>query len=433
MNLGGFVSSYLTDIIIQGCSVFQGIALARLLGAHGRGLLGAALMWPTMSVQLGLFGITVVIARRAASSPRQSGLLANALAAGLLSSIITTVTLAASLPWALGGAGDGRLRYGYLALGIIAPSQLVLCVQSVSQGSGDFSRFNLIRGTFNPLYAAGLLVMLVIGAGSVGGVLVLMMCSWVAVLGLSLFLARSDCAAMPKVRTLSSLWLEAWPFGVTVSFYEVYQRVDQALLLHFCGASDFGRYVVALSVSSSGCIVMGSMARIGLSMAASSRQGEGFSALANMCRKAIAMWVIWALGLLATSRVLIPTIFGVDFKEAAGLSATLLLGSGSFGLMGLMNSSLQGQGRALPGLASQVVGSMAMLAVGLVLGPRLRVMAVAISYSVGQVTCMAVLTLFTLAHYKGASPLLLIPRAADIKDLVLALKATVRAAFLALV
>src|SRR5438876_11507128 len=63
-----FASTLITNVVIQGCTVIQGILVARLLGPVGRGQFAAAILWPNLFAALGGLGVGVALASRAGCS-----------------------------------------------------------------------------------------------------------------------------------------------------------------------------------------------------------------------------------------------------------------------------------------------------------------------------------------------------------------------------
>ena len=93
------VGTYLTNLALMASSVISGSIAAVALQPAGRGILAAAILWPTITVHAGAFGIQWGIVRRirevgsggadnAAAGALQTSLILSFLEVGLLASVL---------------------------------------------------------------------------------------------------------------------------------------------------------------------------------------------------------------------------------------------------------------------------------------------------------------------------------------------------------
>src|SRR5215469_18551217 len=94
-----FASTLLTNVLIQGCTIVQGILVARLLGPVGRGQFAAAILWPNLFASMGGMGVGVALARRAARAADVAPIIRAALVVTLLTGTIVTALCALAIPW----------------------------------------------------------------------------------------------------------------------------------------------------------------------------------------------------------------------------------------------------------------------------------------------------------------------------------------------
>src|SRR5438477_6264996 len=104
-----FASTLITNVVIQGCTVIQGILVARLLGPVGRGQFAAAILWPNLFAAMGGMGVGVALARRAGRTADLARVIRTGLALTLLSGALAAALCAAAIPWLLPG-GDTIVR-----------------------------------------------------------------------------------------------------------------------------------------------------------------------------------------------------------------------------------------------------------------------------------------------------------------------------------
>src|SRR5215469_1663344 len=94
-----FASTLLTNVVIQGFTIVQGIFVARLLGPIGRGQFAAAILWPNLFAAMGGMGVGVALARRAARAADVAPIIRAALVVTLLTGTIVTALCALAIPW----------------------------------------------------------------------------------------------------------------------------------------------------------------------------------------------------------------------------------------------------------------------------------------------------------------------------------------------
>src|SRR6266487_3986788 len=158
-----FASTLLTNVVIQGCTLVQGILVARLLGPVGRGQFAAAILWPNLFAGMGGMGVGVALARRAGRATD----LARVIRTGLLLTLVTGTVVAAlctaAIPWLLPGSDTVVRNAAYLFVPFILFNQIALAMIAIDQGAGWFGRMNWTRLIVNPVYLALVIVLWLAG------------------------------------------------------------------------------------------------------------------------------------------------------------------------------------------------------------------------------------------------------------------------------
>src|SRR6266536_5676893 len=98
-----FASTLITNVVIQACTVVQGILVARLLGPVGRGQFAAATLWPGLFAAMGGMGVSVALARRAGRAHDLARVIRTGLLLTLLTGTLAAALCTVAIPWLLPG------------------------------------------------------------------------------------------------------------------------------------------------------------------------------------------------------------------------------------------------------------------------------------------------------------------------------------------
>ncbi len=246
---------------IVGLNLVQGILLARLLGAEGRGEYATAILFTQVLLYIGLFGGIEVIARYAANANvavgplRQAAVRLSLLTATLTAGLVIVANLI-SLP---------TDRQYLLPLGIacslsVFGQQLSLIVSAVDRGRGDFTAFNL-----NRLYAAAIFPALLIGAWAFNGISVNVACAlytlsatlscipllWKSFTAPAVSANQEHAAAVTEepVPDTWTLFREGRPYALSMLATDLLERFDLLLFMWFTSLVVQGHYSAMLPVA----------------------------------------------------------------------------------------------------------------------------------------------------------------------------------------
>src|SRR5215471_11918978 len=209
-----FASTLLTNVIIQGFTVVQGILVARLLGPIGRGQFAAAILWPNLFAAMGGMGVGVALARRAGRAKYLAGIIRTSLSLTLVTGFVTTFFCAIAIPWLLPAHGAIVRNAAYVFVPFIIFNHISLGLIAIDQGAGWFRQMNWTRLIVNPVYLILVVGLWLAGVRSVNWFVASLLIATGAVaivrVGLALY-----CAPIPgPMESLRSIFREALPFGV---------------------------------------------------------------------------------------------------------------------------------------------------------------------------------------------------------------------------
>lgn len=412
-----FVPTFATGLAIQAFTVVQGIVLARVLGPEGRGQFAAAIMWPSFFAIIGLMGVNVVLARRAAKSDDLPRLERTALWSSLITGLATMAVCGTAQAWWLGGVDPVVKTAAFVFMPFIFFNHLALCLTSIDHGAGHFHRLNLTRMLVNPVYLVLVIASILAGRVEVVWFVGCLMAATACVALFRLMLSVRSHGLRGDVEPLGPLLREAWPFGMTGLIGPLLQTADKALLLYLLGARDLGIYTVALAAAS----VVGSAAAasgtVGFGMAAQAGIREGFEPVARLFRLVSWIWILGGIAAGFALPFLVPLVYGGEFASAVVPAVALLLVVALTGQSGLLDEALRAQGRAFVGIKGRVAGLSVLLVLGAALAPVWGVMGVVVASILAQLIVLIVFMLAAKAHFHEASLRTLCPGLKDAHEL----------------
>jgi len=422
VGAGSFVGTFGTQVFIQACTVAQGVLVARLLGPTGRGELAAVTLWPTLFAGVGLLGSQVAIARRSA---KESDLAPVTRAAVLMALITASVTAGIGyglLPYLIPEAEQHILPIAGMFLIFIPLNHLALNLAAVDQGAGNFRRFNRTRSLLNPTYLLLIILFWLLGFKQVLWFAAALLVANAVVALVRLSAALRSCRLKGPVLKPLKIIREGLPYGLAQGGDVVYRNLDKGFLLWLLGAENLGFYAVALAAASVSTSLGTSVGAVLFTVAAQSEEGKGFDRIAAVFRKAVIVWLVTAGAIAALLPVFVPLVYGLQFAAASTIAVVLVPGVMFGGLSHLLEQSLQGQGRAFPGVIGRFAGMLLFVAAGTAVAGRWGTVGVAAAFAASQGACLIVLLFLAKVRFRDASLSALAPRWSDVTYLIVLVK-----------
>jgi O-antigen/teichoic acid export membrane protein len=414
-----FLGTFVTTIALHGFALVQGVILARVLGADGRGEFAAIILWPGIIANIGLLGTNLSVTRAAAAARDDVGPVARA--GVLLSLMLLVVAVAAGLgllPLLIPeDSGDIMGLARTFMLWFVPAYMLSAHLAGVDQGQGRFRRLNFFRLLQTPVNVLFLVLLILLGQANLTHcVWALLAAYWVAALGRLAMLGR-QVSLLGAVASLRTLLRQGRPFALAVAFQQLNVRADRILLLWLLADRDLGLYAVAFSAAAVLADAPRSMGIVSLTIAAQERPREGFARVAQIFRAAAIASLGMGVILSAAIYLLLPLVYGWDFADARVIGMILAAGFIPLGLTALLSQTMRGQGRPLVGMFSRMLGMAVMVPMAIVLSDSLRAAGIACAFLAAQTVTLCCMLLLTVRHYRSASLAAMVPRVDDARQL----------------
>lgn len=417
-----YVSTLASSLLIQGCTVLQGVFVARLLGPEGRGQFAAVMLWPTWFASIGLFGIGTALARRAGKA---TDLAATSRTAVVLGSFTSTIASAAALlliPFLLPAAERALLPLAWAAVLLIPINHFTLLLQAAEQGAGRFGLLNLSRSVLYPVYLSALATLWLLHVRSVGWVVTALIAANGSCLALLVAARWRDLVCARAFERPGPIAREGVQFGLANLGTVLQQRADQILVLWLLPVEDLGVYVVALSAVSAVSGTAGALSIVAFTRSAQADVREGFPAVARDFRRAAIVSLGAAILLVPLLPFLVPLIYGSDFARASSVGMMAVAGAILAGLADILDQALRAQGRPFSGLLGRGSAVIVVFLAGFTLTSSFGMLGMAVAYVLAQLTGLTVLASSAVKHFRDGAVSLLMPRPGDVREIVTAVR-----------
>ena len=408
-----YIGTYFTSVFIQGCTVLQGMVLARMLGPEGRGQFAAILLWPSMFAALGLMGVNMALTRRAGAGEDPGLLSRSAIIISSITGITTVLVCYFCVPYLIPEQDRNLIPYISVFLLFIPLNQMALNLLAIDQGVGNFRLLNLSRAILYPVFFSGIIYVWFFAEDRLmGGILALLVGNG-AVLIIRLRAKWHTLGKTSQFLPLKNLFREGALYQLTAVFTLASQYVDQILLLWILNPRQLGIYVVARSSSSIISSLSSSLGLISLTEATQLGKENGFLPLARMLRRGSLALFFLAIFFAPLFHVLIPVIYGSDFVSAIPFAVILLAGLVAAGLSDIIEQTLRGHGLPLAGFLARTAGGITLAIVGGVTATSLGVMGVVIGFVVANWVVLGIFLRVIYLNFDNANIKQIVPKFED--------------------
>jgi O-antigen/teichoic acid export membrane protein len=413
-----YLGTFATSLFTQGCTVLQGILLARLLGPAGRGEFATVVLWPNVFAGIGILGVNMAIARFAGQGLDSGGLVKTAVKAALVTGVLSALVCSLLLPVMLPETKHNLLPSAYLFVSFIPLNHLALNLQGIDHGGGNFRWLNATRALLYPVFFTGISLCWWFATDKVFWVVVSLLVANGSVVLLRLSLKLKSFRHSGYAVTSKALIKESYPFVAASIIAILYMQMDKALLVWLLAPEEIGWYVAAFAAAGSVNVLNSALGIVQFSAAAQADPGCGFASLAKVLRRG-GILSLMAGGLLAALLPwLVPLVYGADFSPAASIALLLLPGLILAGLGGIINQALCGQGHPVAGVISKVLGLVVMAWLSVALADDLGGKGIACGYLGGELVAFGGSLFIAMRFYQNATWKTLIPCKMDVKALL---------------
>jgi O-antigen/teichoic acid export membrane protein len=405
-------------------SVAIGVATARIWGADARGMLAAAMIWPTIIGNVFDLGMSrslpYFIGRRIGSVEQ---ILSVALALWLVTSSLAMIAVAAlllspftpELPmlWIIlvTTTLPGQVFAGYargFALGVNRPrfwshyfwltNPITLAVIIVG---------GLILGLDKPHHAWIYVMAHILGSGAGVG------------LGLRLMTQYAPLRLASNPAVMFAVFRKSIVFGIATLMLRINYQIDILILslpAFLVTKGDLGNYAIGVAVANILWQMPKALGTLLLGRGASTKDDFEFSCrTASVVRVTVVASLPAAIVLFLIAPVLIPMVYGVDFNQSGLMVQILLPGIIAFFAARIFEGTLNAQGKAW--CITGVMGGAALLNITLniLLVPAYGISGAAIASTVCYILG-AVALCFVFAYVTRIGPAaVFLPRPADVR------------------
>ncbi|HTG29115.1 MAG TPA: oligosaccharide flippase family protein [Methylomirabilota bacterium] len=412
-----FASTLITNVVIQACTVVQGILVARLLGPVGRGQFAAAILWPSLFAAMGGMGVGVALARRAGRATDLARIIRTGLVLTLLSGTVAAALCAVAIPWLLPGSDTIVRNAAYVFVPYIIFNHVSLAMIAIDQGAGWFGQMNWTRLIVNPVYLALVIGLWLAGIRDVFWFVVSLLIAGGAVASVRVGLALRRAPLPGPMEPVKSVFREALPFGFAGLLNPLAASADKALLLYLLGTAQLGFYTVALTAASVVNSLAGAAGTVSFGMSAQVKDREGFDRIARMFRFTAWTWLLAGLGVAVIIPIVLPLLYGAVFRPAIWPAILLIPAAALTGQASILEESMRAQGRAFVGLEARAGGLVVMIAMGWLLAPVVGIYGVVFAAIGSQAIVLIVMMFAARWHFHRALLNTLLPRVHDLAEL----------------
>ena len=425
IGLRAFIGTFGTNLFIQGCTILQGVIVARLLGPLGRGEYAAVILWPTLFAAVSILGSNISISRLAAKGVEPGSLFRSAFLTGVVTSSLGAVACYFAAPFLMPANEAHLVPLARLFVLFIPLNHIGLNFVAVDLGACNFNLYNFYRSILNPLYVITLTVFWLIGIRIVEAFVIALLSAYLAVALIRFFFVFSRYNIKGRIYPILKIFKQSLLFGLAGMADPFYQQADKAILLWLLGAENLGIYVVALSASTAVNSLTTAAGAVTFTISAQENHREGAERVFRIFRMSVFLWIVFGVMIAALMPWVLPLIYGKEFASGVVPAQLLIIGSAAVGLSSQLEQAMRGQGRAFVGLEGRLAGLVIMAGLGILLSKYFQLQGVCIAFVSGQFFCLGVMLRRCMKHYGVAlSSPLLIPSKRDMAIFVKALKAS---------
>lgn len=349
----------LSSVAILGCGVATGIMTARTLEPAGRGLLTVVTFWPQLFIALGGFTIVEALAYLIRTRREsKSQYITSAAIATVISCAITILVGSSIIVLSKVTQAFSSVALWYLMC--VAPlTFLSNFLFGLDQIEGNLRKFNVLR-TITPVSYLVLLLTLVLSHRvTVNTVVVANVCSAFVGVAVQIIYLRSG-AAFSRVAWTSKPFREVC--GTSLSMHAssalntLSQNVDKIVAVPRLSYVQLGYYSVATTLVLSALgLVRSVFDTVLFSRLAQERGEESAEILAKGTRLAIAAFVIGGVVVALCAAVVVPALFGSEYRPASLPAVVVTIGLAASACRGVIIRAARVVGDATASFFSEVV------------------------------------------------------------------------------
>lgn len=362
--------SFATTVFVQLLQAVTAVVLARVLGPEGRGELAAVILWPTLIMTLGNFGLAPSTTYYAARTSELGALVGSTLVIVAVDSLLLVGVGAVLLPLVLSSQDSDVIDTGLLYLFAFVPlSLLALGTMSILNGLQRFRWFQGLRVLLIASTLAGILALDLSGELTIRDAALAYAGAYLitALVATAVVLRASWGTIRVRRATVRSLLSFGFKSQLSTTMWALNERADQLVISVFLSSTSLGLYVVAVTLTSLTTLIGFSFALVALPILARvASRSERLRTTRAIVTATIVCGVAVSIPILIAEPLIVEVLFGSGFEDSVGVGRVLLVAAMVFGLNRALESVLQAEGRPLDSSLGEAIG-LAVTAGGLAL------------------------------------------------------------------
>lgn len=332
-------------------TIISGVLLARFLGPHDRGLLAAAILWPSMVANMGLIGIPTAATLQVRRNPENTGEIASSTfkAIAVLASC-EVVLFYFLLPVLIPDSAKETLQMSRLFLMTVPISHIGIMVTTFFMALGWMNYNGVLMFLNTMTYVAFLVLYWFLDKINFSTAIYALMAGIAlsTVVGIIMFMAKIG------IGKATTGWINAikdgHPFFVEQVLVMITRQIEQWLLLYYLSPIALGYYVISKSYAGlSGSFINSITGVYFVKSAHIFFDEQGKKQLVTIFKQSILIFLLPIMILMAMGPLAIPLIFGAAYSSSVNAALILLIAMLIQGLSDLLLASLRSTGHAVRG------------------------------------------------------------------------------------
>ncbi|HEY4740911.1 MAG TPA: lipopolysaccharide biosynthesis protein [Candidatus Acidoferrales bacterium] len=381
----------------------SGVLAARLLGPAGRGELAVIIFLPLVLISVGELELPRSLAYEAS---KHSEVSPQVIASGFWLAVtlgsIQSIVLAAALPIYLPADKLHLLFAARWFMVYLPAAYITFALTGIDQGCGRFGRFSLFMALPTILYVAAVLIAWLAGRISpttfAVGVLVgaLLTAAFRVALDWNVLIRT-----MPDWTVSRRLLTRGFNYYLPAISSFLLSRCDMFLVVRMVPAEAIGLYAVAQAISMGQIGAVTPLVQVGFAAVAGSAWPEqALKTLARHFRFAALAAVSTGLAAAVATPWGIRVFFGAKFMGATTATFLLIAATALWGMGQVLDQGLRAASHSRPGIFSNLLGAIAVFALGIPAGLRFGINGIAAGLLVAQFVNLSVLISFCVIRLK---------------------------------
>ena len=354
------VITMLTNLGLAVLALITGLLAARSLGPTGRGELAAIQTWPTFLATVAVLGIPEALVYLSARESKSANrLLATALLITTITSIPFVIAGYFILPYVLRAQTPAIIQVARGYLWLIPIMASIGMMPNVLRGRNDLGYWNLLRCLPSVVWFLALVIGAVVFTPSprmlaygylIGFSTLLLPYAWV-------INRRVPGPYNFSIGFIRPLLMYGLPLMLSIFPYTLNLRLDQMLMTGLFTPNILGFYAVAVAWSSAMTPLVSALPAVMLPQIAGTLDPrDQIRQLAQLVRIGSLFAVLICIFVMVITPLVLPLLFGADYRPAVFAAMILTLAGGIFGINALLESSAQSLGKPKFILIAELIG-----------------------------------------------------------------------------